>query len=231
MTSGKGPAYIRARLGKKFGNTYIFGLHSTRPPKVRSQIIQLMEMARLLENTKGRKIVMGDFNSTPYARLLRQFASRNNLQRVTNLPTWPARWGPFPQLAIDHIFLSEGLRPLSRSRLGIPAGSDHYPTIVDVAVSVKAVMQREPIELYYWPTPNGWKVTIMLEECGLPYQVHYVNIIEGDQFDPEFLKIAPNNRMPAIVDPQGPGGEPISVFESGAILQYLGNKTGQFLSQ
>src|SRR5690606_28742906 len=69
---------------------------------------------------------------------------------------------------------------------------------------------------------------IMLEECGLPYEVKYVNIMRGDQFKPEFLKISPNNRMPAIIDPDGPGGEPISVFESGAILQYLGRKTGKF---
>jgi GST-like protein len=88
--------------------------------------------------------------------------------------------------------------------------------------------QSAPIDLYYWSTPNGWKITIMLEECGLPYNVIPVNISKGDQFKPEFLAIAPNNRMPAIVDPQGPGGRPISVFESGAILQYLGRKTGKF---
>ncbi|TCP81152.1 GST-like protein [Rhizobium sp. PP-CC-2G-626] len=85
-----------------------------------------------------------------------------------------------------------------------------------------------PIDLYYWPTPNGWKITIMLEELGLPYAVKYINISKGEQFAPDFLKIAPNNRMPAIVDPDGPGGAPISVFESGAILQYLGRKTGLF---
>lgn len=86
----------------------------------------------------------------------------------------------------------------------------------------------KPIELYYWPTPNGHKVTIMLEECGLPYTIVPVNINRGDQFQPGFLAISPNNRMPAIVDPDGPGGEPVSVFESGAILQYLGRKTGKF---
>ena len=91
-----------------------------------------------------------------------------------------------------------------------------------------AVVTQEPIDLYYWPTPNGWKISIMLEECGLPYNVHSVNIGRGDQFKPEFLAISPNNKMPAIVDPNGPGGEPISVFESGAILQYLGRKTGRF---
>jgi GSH-dependent disulfide-bond oxidoreductase len=88
--------------------------------------------------------------------------------------------------------------------------------------------QTKPIDLYYWPTPNGWKISIMLEECGLPYDVHLVNIGKGDQFKPEFLAISPNNRMPAIVDPEGPDNKPISVFESGAILQYLGRKTGKF---
>jgi GST-like protein len=89
-------------------------------------------------------------------------------------------------------------------------------------------MSQAPIALYFWPTPNGHKITIMLEECGLPYQVKYINIMRGDQFAPAFLAISPNNRMPAIVDPVGPGGKPISVFESGAILQYLGRKTGKF---
>ncbi|HEX2337719.1 MAG TPA: glutathione S-transferase N-terminal domain-containing protein [Hyphomicrobiaceae bacterium] len=89
-------------------------------------------------------------------------------------------------------------------------------------------MAQGPIELHYWPTPNGHKITIMLEECGLAYEIKPVNIGRGDQFKPEFLVIAPNNRMPAIVDPNGPGGKPISVFESGAILQYLGRKTGKF---
>ncbi len=86
----------------------------------------------------------------------------------------------------------------------------------------------KPIDLYYWPTPNGWKITLMLEECRYPYVVKYVDIGRGEQFDPTFLAISPNNRMPAIVDPDGPGGKPISIFESGAILQYLGNKTGKF---
>ena len=87
----------------------------------------------------------------------------------------------------------------------------------------------QPIDLYYWPTPNGWKASIILEELGLPYEVNWINIAEGDQFEPEFLKISPNNKMPAIVDPEGPDGGPISVFESGAIMIYLAEKTGQFL--
>jgi GST-like protein len=85
------------------------------------------------------------------------------------------------------------------------------------------------IDVYSWATPNGHKVHIMLEECGLPYRVHPVNIGAGDQFKPEFLKISPNNKIPAIVDPEGPDGKPISLFESGAILIYLASKTGRFL--
>jgi GSH-dependent disulfide-bond oxidoreductase len=87
--------------------------------------------------------------------------------------------------------------------------------------------QTKPIELHYWPTPNGWKISIMLEELGVSYDVKFVNIGKGDQFKPEFLAISPNNRMPAIVDPEGPDGKPISVFESVAILMYLGRKFGQ----
>jgi len=90
---------------------------------------------------------------------------------------------------------------------------------------------KKPIDLYYWPTPNGWKITIMLEECALAYTMIPVDISKGDQFKPQFLAISPNNRMPAIVDHDGPGGKPISIFESGAILQYLGRKTGKFYPQ
>ncbi len=88
-----------------------------------------------------------------------------------------------------------------------------------------------PIDLYYWPTPNGWKITIALAEMGLPYNLHLIDIGAGDQFKPDYLKISPNNRMPAIIDPDGPDGAPISIFESGAILQYLARKTGQFYGQ
>jgi GSH-dependent disulfide-bond oxidoreductase len=86
----------------------------------------------------------------------------------------------------------------------------------------------QPIELYFWPTPNGWKIAIALEEMALPYVLKPVNIGRGEQFSEAFMAISPNNRMPAIVDPDGPGGAPISVFESGAILQYLGRKSGKF---
>ena len=88
--------------------------------------------------------------------------------------------------------------------------------------------QTRPIELHTWPTPNGWKAAIMLEELGVPYEVRWVNIGKGEQFAPDFLAIAPNNRIPAILDPEGPDGRPIGVFESGAILLYLARKFGRF---
>jgi GSH-dependent disulfide-bond oxidoreductase len=87
------------------------------------------------------------------------------------------------------------------------------------------------IDLYTWSTPNGRKVSIMLEECGLAYEVHPVNIGKGEQFKPEFLAISPNNRIPAIVDSEGPDGKPMPLFESGAILIYLAEKTGKFFPQ
>ena len=85
------------------------------------------------------------------------------------------------------------------------------------------------IEVYSWATPNGHKVHIMLEECGLPYRAHAVDIGAGEQFDPAFLALSPNNKIPALLDPDGPDGAPISLFESGAILLYLASKTGRFL--
>ncbi|MEH2510982.1 GST-like protein [Nitrobacteraceae bacterium AZCC 1564] len=85
------------------------------------------------------------------------------------------------------------------------------------------------IDLYTWNTPNGRKISVALEEMELPYRVHPINITKGEQHAPEFLKISPNNRIPAIVDREGPHGEPVSIFESGAILLYLGEKTGRFL--
>lgn len=125
-------------------------------------------------------------------------------------------------------------RTSGRVAVAKPNASAKTPSKASSKTSSRRIAQRasrrpaKPIDLYYWPTPNGWKVSIMLEECRLPYRMIPVNIAAGDQFKPEFLAISPNNRMPAIVDPDGPGGKPISVFESGAILQYLGRKTGKF---
>jgi len=87
------------------------------------------------------------------------------------------------------------------------------------------------IALYTWSTPNGYKVSIALEELGLPYEVHPIDITQNEQFDPEFLKISPNNKIPAIIDPDGPGGEPFALFESGAILLYLARKTGRLMPE
>ncbi|MEY5100476.1 MAG: hypothetical protein RJA36_3195 [Pseudomonadota bacterium] len=87
------------------------------------------------------------------------------------------------------------------------------------------------LQLYSLPTPNGVKVSVMLEECGLPYEAHLVSFDSHDQFSPEFLSLSPNNKIPAILDPNGPGGQPLGLFESGAILVYLAEKTGRFLPQ
>ena len=88
--------------------------------------------------------------------------------------------------------------------------------------------EEEPITLYFWPTPNGLKISIMLEELAVPYRFEFIDLSKGAQFAPEFLAISPNNKMPAIVDPDGPDGQPLALFESGAILQYLGRKFGAF---
>ncbi|HEX5282286.1 MAG TPA: glutathione S-transferase N-terminal domain-containing protein [Micropepsaceae bacterium] len=89
----------------------------------------------------------------------------------------------------------------------------------------------KPITLYSWTTPNGVKPIIMVEECGLDYEIKWIDITNGDQKKPEFLAVSPNNKIPAITDPDGPDGKPVSIFESGAILQYLGRKTGKFYPQ
>jgi GST-like protein len=91
--------------------------------------------------------------------------------------------------------------------------------------------QMRPIDLYYWNTPNGYKISILLEELGVPYTTHFVAIGKGEQFKPEFLAISPNNRIPAIVDPEGPDGKPISIFESAAIMMYLADKFERFFGR
>ena len=117
---------------------------------------------------------------------------------------------------------------MARMKVGQKLKSKPAKAKSKVKKSKPAVKAAKPIDLYYWPTPNGFKISIFLEECKLPYNLKPVNIAKGEQFNPDFLKISPNNRMPTIVDPAGPGGKPISIFESGAILQYLGRKTGKF---
>ena len=133
----QGPDDLIARLGPEFGRAYIFGIHSTRPPFVRSQIKQIQYYSNHLQRFAGPKIVMGDFNSTPFSVLLNRFTERSGLTRLTHLPTFPTRFGPFPQMAIDHVFVSSDIRMLSRPRIGYTGGSDHYPVIVDIAIPVK----------------------------------------------------------------------------------------------
>jgi GST-like protein len=104
------------------------------------------------------------------------------------------------------------------------------PSLSDFAITQKWPAQHpERLQLYSLPTPNGVKVSIMLEECSLPYEAHLVSFETHDQFSPEFIATFPNNKIPAIIDPNGPGGQPLALFESGAILLYLAEKTGQFL--
>ena len=104
--------------------------------------------------------------------------------------------------------------------------------LTDFSITQKWPATRpDLLQLYSLPTPNGVKVSIMLEELGMPYEVHQISFESNDQMSPEFVGIFPNNKIPAILDPNGPGGEPIALFESGAILMYLAEKTGQFLPQ
>jgi len=145
---------------------------------------------------------------------------------------WDLRW-----LRIFRGGPKERLHPGSREMLMARTAEKQKKRRRKVRSAPKSVKTAPPagskksIDLYYWPTPNGWKITIMLEECALPYTMIPVDISKGDQFKPHFLAISPNNRMPAIVDYDGPNGKPISIFESGAILQYLCRKTGKFYPQ
>jgi GST-like protein len=103
-------------------------------------------------------------------------------------------------------------------------------TLADFPITRRWPAQHpDRIQLYSLPTPNGVKVSIMLEECGLPYEAHRVDLTQGEQLSPEFLSLNPNHKIPAIVDPNGPGGQPLGLFESGAILLYLAEKTGRFM--
>jgi GSH-dependent disulfide-bond oxidoreductase len=119
-------------------------------------------------------------------------------------------------------------RPGQANANSTKCGAERKPRTMSGASSENLPM----IDLHYWPTPNGWKISILLEECALPYRLRPVNIGRGEQFAPEFLRISPNNRMPAIVDHDPvDGGEPVALFESGAILIYLAEKTGRFLPE
>jgi endonuclease/exonuclease/phosphatase (EEP) superfamily protein YafD len=132
----EGPGFIEANLGPEFGNLTVVGTHTTRFPNAVAQFKQVNALAKYLETVPGHLLVMGDFNATPFSRIVQSFANSLELTRQTSLPSWPSTFG-FPQLAIDHIFTSSGLRPLDQERIGDNAGSDHYPVSITLAVPTK----------------------------------------------------------------------------------------------
>jgi len=131
-----GPPYILARLGPEVGGLSVLGVHTSRFPYAREQFRQMNAIAGLLEKLPGHKLVMGDFNATPFSRMLAVIEAGANLRRISFLPTWPAQ-ANLPQIAIDHIFLSPGLRLLEAARIGEAAGSDHYPVTARIAVPLQ----------------------------------------------------------------------------------------------
>jgi endonuclease/exonuclease/phosphatase (EEP) superfamily protein YafD len=130
----RGPPVIRAIFGPELNGLSVFGVHSTRFPHQRSQLIQMVELAKYVDRSPGQHIVMGDFNATPYSRQLQTFQRNSGLNRLTNLPTWPSKLVQLPQIDIDHIFVSEALEPVGRAIIGGAAGSDHYPVIATVRI-------------------------------------------------------------------------------------------------
>jgi endonuclease/exonuclease/phosphatase (EEP) superfamily protein YafD len=128
-----GPSFIRVRLGPEAGGLTVFGVHTIRFPHSQAQFRQVSEIAKLIEHTGGPKLVMGDFNATPFSRVLAVLQDSANLVRLTNLPSWPSQAG-LPQIAIDHIFVSPGISLLEAEQIGEAAGSDHYPVTVRIAV-------------------------------------------------------------------------------------------------
>lgn len=132
-SSWAGPPFIRARLGPEAGGLTVFGVHTIRFPHSQTQFRQVTEMAKLIERAPGQKLVMGDFNATPFSRIITVMADSANLQRLTFLPSWPSQAG-LPQIAIDHIFVSPGIRMIEAASIGEPAGSDHYPVTARIAV-------------------------------------------------------------------------------------------------
>jgi endonuclease/exonuclease/phosphatase (EEP) superfamily protein YafD len=129
----KGPPLIRATLGGAYAGLNVIGVHTIRAPHVRAQFFQMGELADYLDQLQGQFVVMGDFNATPFARLLKIFTERTGLRRLTALPSWPGQ-AELPQLAIDHVFVSRKIRLLQEPRIGRRSGSDHYPVAVTVAM-------------------------------------------------------------------------------------------------
>ena len=129
-----GPAYVRATLGPEFKNITILGIHTTRFPHPRAQLKQVQALIKYIENIPDGIVVMGDFNATPFSRITQTLAEGLDLTGLTSLPTWPATFG-LPQLSIDHVFVSKGIRKLEEEALGESAGSDHFPIRVTIGIS------------------------------------------------------------------------------------------------
>ena len=125
---------MQVKFGRELGNLTLVAVHTIRPPHYRAHFKQIGALASAINAVKGKKVVMGDFNSTPFSRTLNTFTKRTRLKRLTDTPTWPAQFGGLPQVAIDHIFVSPVLKTLSPHRLGNNSGSDHFPVSVVVAV-------------------------------------------------------------------------------------------------
>lgn len=129
----EGPPYMQAKFGPEAGGLSVFLVHTIRFPHSRAQFRQIIAFSRLIESTPGPKLVMGDFNATPYSRIIQTLEQRTNLRRLTILPSWPS-YVRLPQIAIDHIFVSPGLKALGSQSIGEPGGSDHFPVAITVAV-------------------------------------------------------------------------------------------------
>lgn len=134
---GGAPSFIRAKLGPEGGGLNVFGVHTIRFPHSQAQFRQVAALSAVIEKLPGPKLVMGDFNATPFSRILNTLEDSANLTRLTYLPSWPSKL-ELPQIAIDHIFLSAGLKPLEAAAIGEPAGSDHYPVSARIAVPLAA---------------------------------------------------------------------------------------------
>ncbi len=135
-TGWKGPPIITAKLGPEAGNLQVFGVHTIRFPHSRAQFNQIAGFVELLAAIPGRKLVMGDFNATPYSRIIHTVEQNLGLVRLSGLPTWPSQLN-LPQVAIDHIFVTPGIRQLESQQIGEPAGSDHYPVLLKIAVPLQ----------------------------------------------------------------------------------------------
>ena len=135
-TGWKGPPIITAQLGPEAGNLLVFGVHTIRFPHSRAQFNQIAGFVELLSATPGRKLVMGDFNATPYSRIIQTLEQNLGLVRLSGLPSWPSMLN-LPQVAIDHIFVTPGIRQLESQQIGEPTGSDHYPVSVQIAVPLQ----------------------------------------------------------------------------------------------